>query len=138
MNSRYVLDSWALLAFIYEENPAASRIETLLAQAADGNAYLTLSLINLGEIFYIFGRRRGKTAAEQLLAYVKNLPVHILPVDEARVLAAARFKMAHSLAYADAFAAAAAAELAATLVTGDPELLALSSELKIEKLSREG
>ncbi len=138
MNSRYVLDSWALLAFIYKENPAASRIETLLAEAADGNAYLTLSLINLGEIFYIFGRRRGKAAADQLLAYVKDLPIHILQVDEVRVLAAARYKIAHSLAYADAFAAAAAVELAATLVTGDPELLALTSELEIEKLSREG
>jgi hypothetical protein len=37
---------------------------------------------------------------------------------------------------ADAFAAAAAHELDATLITGDPELEQLEGQIKLEKLSR--
>jgi predicted nucleic acid-binding protein len=40
-----------------------------------------------------------------------------------RVLAAARLKAVHPIAFADCFAAAAATARQATLLTGDPELL---------------
>lgn len=46
----------------------------------------------------------------------------VLP-DEEVVLAAARLKAVHPLAYADAFAAATAVHHDATLWTGDDELL---------------
>ena len=100
--------------------------------------YRALSLMNLGEVFHITGRRRGQAVAEQLLTRIKQLPIHILAVDEARVLAAARLKLSYRLAYANAFAAAAAAELDAALLTGDPELLALAPVFQIEPLARSG
>jgi len=132
----YLLDSWAILALLNKEEPAAARIEQLLRQAAGGQAQLTLSVINMGELVYIFGRKHGSDAAEKLVSYLKQLPIHILSVDEHRVLTAARFKMTHAVSYADAFAAVAAIELQAMLVTGDPELLALDQEIEIESLTR--
>jgi predicted nucleic acid-binding protein len=65
------------------------------------------------------------------------LPIEILPVNETAVFAAARWKMRYPLSYADAFAAAAAEEYQATLLTGDPELLALTNVLKIETLQKD-
>jgi predicted nucleic acid-binding protein len=64
------------------------------------------------------------------------LPLTVLPASEEAVMAAVGFKMHYALSYADAFAAAAAQALGATLVSGDPELLQLEGELAIEKLER--
>lgn len=136
MSNPYLLDSWAILALLYEEEPAADRVEELLQQAADGQATLFLSVINLGEVFYIFGRRQGVDPAENVVAKIKQLPIRILSVDEERVLTAAAYKIKYSISYADAFAAAAAVELEATLVTGNPELLALAGEVQLEPLNR--
>jgi len=136
VNSRFLLDSWAMLALVYEEKPASDRVEQLLHQAVDGEVHLFLSLINLGEIFYIVGARRGLAAAQKMVAYIKRLPIQFIAVDEERVLFAARFKATHRISYADAFAAAAAVEMEAVLLTGDPELLALDEELTLEALKR--
>lgn len=137
MNQHYLLDSWAILTLLNKENPAAARVEELLRLASDGQIQLTLSVINLGELLYIFGRKHSPSAADKLLSYLKQLPIHILSANEDRVLAAARFKMTHTISYAHAFAAASAIELQAILVTGDPELLSLAQELELEALKRE-
>lgn len=136
MNNRFQLDSWALLALIFREEPAAGRVEHLLEEAAAGHVRLLLSVINLGEVYYILGRRRGEAAATEAVSEIRNLPVTVLQVTEELVFAAARLKMWHTISYADAFAAAAAAEFGATLLTGDPEVLALKSDLRIERLER--
>ncbi len=137
MNSRFVLDSWALIALLNKEQPASADVEDLLQKAADGQAFLALSIINLGEIYYIVGRSRSSQAADDFLDRIRRLPIQIMQADEPRVLAAARLKMAHALSYADAFAATAAIELDAALLTGDPELLLLSDKVKIKALTRE-
>lgn len=137
MNNRFVLDSWALIALLNKEQPASDQVEEYLQQAADGDAFLALSIINLGEIYYIVGRSRGNDAADALLGQIKRLPLQIIRADEQRVLAAARLKMAHTIAYADAFAAATAIELDATLLTGDPELFNLADQVKVQQLHRD-
>ena len=48
-----------------------------------------------------------------------------------RVLAAADIKAQHRVSYADAFAAATAEELTATLVTGDPEMKEVESRVPV-------
>ncbi len=52
------------------------------------------------------------------------------------VFAAADFKMAYAISYADAFAAALADRTGATLVSGDPEFDQLQGRIKLEKLHR--
>lgn len=133
-----MLDSWVLIALLNQEQPASSEVEKLLQTAADGNAFLALSAINLGEIYYIVGRNFGSDAAADFLRNIKQMPIQFLPADETRILAAARLKMAHAISYADAFAVAAAIELKATLLTGDPELFKLSHTVEIQALTRQG
>jgi predicted nucleic acid-binding protein len=132
----FVLDAWAILALLQREEPAASRVKALLDEAYQDQADLYISMINLGEVLYRVGKVTGEDEAWETLRQLRSLPVTVLPADEKAVLTAVTFKMRHPLSYADAFAAAATQELDATLLTGDPELLALSRLLKIEKLER--
>jgi ribonuclease VapC len=95
-----------------------------------------MSLINLGEVAYIIERRKGMLSAQETMAAVQQLPVEILPTDQAAVFAAAHIKAHHRLSFADAFAAAAAEMLGGTLVTGDPEFESIQTEIPIEWLLR--
>ena len=113
----FALDSWAILRLLEGAEPAAVRVEQVLAEGRP-----VMSWINLGEVFYIVRRDRGDDEAHEV---VRDLRLRLdldLP-SEHRVLASAAIKADHSMAYADAFAAATAAAHDATLLTGDPELL---------------
>ncbi|MEW6406043.1 MAG: type II toxin-antitoxin system VapC family toxin, partial [Chloroflexota bacterium] len=136
MTEIFLLDSWAVLAYLKKESPVDSRVRALLKQASLGTTRLLLSVINLGEVYYRVGRVRGERFAEDILAELRSMPIEIMPADETSVIAAARWKMKHPISYADAFAAATSVACKATLVTGDPELVALAGELKIERLER--
>ena len=70
------------------------------------------------------------------LEEIRSLPMTVLPATWEFVFAATALKMRHPISYADAFAAAAAEELNAVLVTGDPELERLKERIEIEKLER--
>lgn len=126
-----VLDSWAVLRLLEGDEPAASRVESALR--ADEQP--TMSWINVGEVFYIVTRLRGRDEAESV---ARDLRAHIdveLPTAE-RVLAAAAIKAANAMAYADAFAAATAIAHDAVLLTGDPELLTANAGWQWEDLRR--
>ena len=58
----YVLDSFALLAY-FEDEPGAETVEQLLRQAERQAITLYLALVNLGEVYYITQRERGRVAA---------------------------------------------------------------------------
>jgi predicted nucleic acid-binding protein len=133
---RFVLDAWAVLALLQKEEPAASRVRALLQDAQQGETKAFISMINLGEVFYIVGRSRGEPEANRVLDRIYALPIEVLSAIDDRVLQAAALKIRHQINYADAFAAAAAEELAGALMTGDPELIALKDALPIEILSR--
>ena len=136
MTAIFLLDSWAILAYLKKESPADLRVLELLEQASQGSARLFLSVINLGEVYYSVGRVRGEAFADHILEELRSMPVEILPMDEAVVFAAARWKMKYPISYADAFAAATAEQCKAVLVTGDPGLVALKNVLNIEALGR--
>lgn len=137
MTSAYILDSWALMAFLQKEQPAAMRVRQLMADAKSGATRLYMSLINLGEVYYRLGRIHGQREADDMLERLRRFPLDILPADEETVLVAARWKMKYPISYADAFAAAATEEHQAILLTGDPELIGLKGWLKIEALKRQ-
>lgn len=134
MKTRFVLDAWALLAFLQKEEPAASRVKQLLEQAEKGNVELFISIINLGEVAYRVGKIKGESEAKETLDQMRRLAMTVVPATEEAVLAAARFKMHYAISYADAFAAATAKELEAVLVTRDPELVQLD-QIRIERLA---
>lgn len=126
----YVLDSYALLAYLQNE-ATANQVEALLDQAAGDNAAIHISLINLGEIAYLVERRYGADRLHQVLEELAAFPVQFLDVTWERILAAAHIKAHHAISYADAFAVALAQELDATLVTGDPEFKRVESLIHV-------
>lgn len=126
----YVLDSFALLAH-FQAEASGPQVRALLESATGAQAVLQVSLINVGEMFYIMRREQGVNHAEEMLRDLRTLPIDFAPATEERILAAARFKATYPLSYADAFAVALAQELGATLVTGDPEFRAVESTVNI-------
>ena len=133
---RLVLDAWAILALLQQEEPAASRVESLLRDAQRRNVNLFISIINLGEVYYRVGRRKGADEAQETLAVIQRLPLVTVPASDDLVFAAARLKMRYTVSYADTFAAATAVKLEAVLVSGDPEFKQLESEIPLEMLTR--
>ncbi len=123
------LDSWAVLAFLRGEQPAARVVARYLRQAASGRTRLLINVVNLGEVFYRLIRLEGEDAAADRVARFRSGPVEAIIVREPLAMEAARLKGLYPLAYADAFAVATARSEAATLATGDPEILALPRDV---------
>lgn len=132
-SSVFVLDSYAILAYLQDE-PAASRIEKLLESASRQKSRLLFSLINLGELLYITERRGGIVKAQDALALIQQLAIEIVSADEQLVFAAAHIKANHPLSYADSFVVAVALQEGATILTGDPEFQAVEDLVKVEWL----
>jgi predicted nucleic acid-binding protein len=126
----FVLDSFALLAYLQAE-PASLKVKETLKQVRDGDAEVFLSLINLGEIVYTVERKLGEDTSREVLQDVLTLPIEIAEVTMERVLSAAHIKGRFPVSYADAFALALAQEMSATLITGDQEFKRVESLVKI-------
>ena len=133
--NRYVLDSFALLAHLGDEAGAA-RVRAVLKAAGLDRAQVFVSVINLGELVYITERERGLVEAQIALNAVEQLPVQILEATRERVLAAAHLKATYAISYVDAFVVAAAQEMAATILTGDPEFKTVEALVSVEWLAR--
>lgn len=135
---RYVFDSWALLAWLGGEKPADAEVQTLLDAAEAGRVEVSMSIINLGEVYYATARKSGIGKAREDRKSLLQSPIRFVEVDDDLVWEAAEIKAAHALAYADAFAAALTVRLKAVLVTGDPEfdILAKSRLIAVKRLAR--
>ena len=127
---KYMLDSYALLAYFQAEH-AGAKVRDILKEAATGSAAAFLSVISLGEIYYIVARKRGEEKADVITEDISRLPVGLVDATKERVLAAARVKAQHSVSYADAFVVATAIEFTATIVTGDPEFKEAESRVAV-------
>ncbi len=126
----YVLDSFALLAYFGQEQ-GADVVAALLERARRQAIKVFLSLINLGEVYYIAQRERGRDKALEMLALLDELPIQQEPVDRALVLTAASIKADHAISYADAFATGLAQRLGAPVVTGDPEFRKVTAFIEV-------
>ncbi len=129
-----VLDSWAIIGWLLGEEPARTKVRELLEQASRGNAKVSISLINVGEVFYLIAKRHGAVHAERFLADLAMMPIQSLLPDRKLILGAARLKSRYPISYADAFAAETARNQNANLMTGDPELWQLCQHEPIDLL----
>ena len=116
-----VLDSWAIIALMQDE-PAADRVEEMLDESAAGNTPLLMSWYNAGEAFYILAKRKNRQLAEEFMTRLPSLPIRMILPDEDAVMAAARIKASHAVAFGDAFAIALAQTHQASVITGDNEI----------------
>jgi ribonuclease VapC len=115
------------MAWLEGETPAHKRVSVLFAAASEQRVALSISMINVGEIFYSITKRRGAAAAEEFLADLATFPVTIVTPGRRQILEAARLKARFPISYADAFAMQAAIEVDAPLVTGDDEIRDVSA-----------
>jgi ribonuclease VapC len=99
---KYILDSYALLAY-FQAEPAGAKVRNILKAAAASTAAAFLSVISLGEIYYIVARKRGEEKAGEITELISRLPVGLVDATKERVLAAARVKAQHPVSYGDAF-----------------------------------
>ena len=132
---RFVLDSFALLAFL-EGEAGLARVKAVLRDAEKGHCQVYLSWINLGEVLYITEREQGQRRALETLAHIQSLPIEMLEVTSQAVLDAAHIKANHRLSYADAFAVTAALAQSATVLTGDLEFKTVEPLINIEWLAQ--
>jgi predicted nucleic acid-binding protein len=127
-----VLDAWAIIAWLKDEQPA-EKVESLLKSAERRERKLFMNIINVGEVFYASVKTRDHAYGERVLQDLRSR-VTTISADDDLVMQAARMKAQHAISYADAFAAATAIAHALPLVTGDPELRAMASKEKALKL----
>ncbi|MFC0772040.1 type II toxin-antitoxin system VapC family toxin [Terrimonas alba] len=125
--AKFVLDSYALLAFFRDE-PGADDVEKLLNEAAEDKHELYITVVNAGEVYYMSCRKDSVSKANQVWEAMKKFPLHFIAADMDLSLAAAKIKANYKLSYADAFAAALTIQKKATLVTGDDEYQNLVGE----------
>lgn len=116
-----VLDSWALLAYLKDED-SADRVES--AWLEDGAAICS---VNLGEVLYIRMRGDGGDSASADIDRVRQR-LDVVDPDWPLVSEAARIKAQGGLSYADAFCVATALRANAPLWTGDPEIIDQATE----------
>ena len=120
-----VLDSWAILAWLKNQEPAAALVRKLLEEADRKERRLTMSIVNLGEVFYLSAKAKDLAYGQRVLTALRAR-IHTVSAADGIVMMAANLKARHAISYADAFAAATAIRWKAPLVTGDPEFLPLA------------
>jgi len=122
------LDSWAVLAWLDGEEPAAGTVERTIKRERPA-----MSWVNLVEVHYRTIRDHGRQEADQVLAELRPLVTEGLP-GIAAMKAVSALKAEHPIALADCFAVALAAEEEAELLTGDPEIIDRAGQLPCKVL----
>ncbi len=111
------------LAGTAAHNPNYNSNQRSNRQAADsGEVELCMSWINVAEAFYILARRVSPTVAGEFIHRLPSLPIRIVLSDEEGIMAVARVKAAHPIAFGDSFAIALAQAEQASVITGDDEI----------------
>lgn len=127
---RYVLDSFAVLAYLYNET-GADKVKQSLHMALMDKVGIYLSSVNWAEISYISKRKSGLQEWQKASSSLIRLPIEIIPADIELANIASDFKFKYKISLADAFAAALAKARKAELLTGDPEFKQLGKEINI-------
>lgn len=128
-STAWVLDTSALVT-LKENEPGAGQVEKII-RVGGRKGRVFISFMSVMEYFYLICRAYGKDKADEAYLLLKQLPVRVLESDEALALTAAKIKAATSLSVADAWVAATADRLGATLVHKDPEFEPLKERLSL-------
>jgi predicted nucleic acid-binding protein len=116
-----LLDTSALLT-LRDDEPGADQVEQALAQPQRCYACFLSRMEVLYRVWKDDNERAGRLAYEQL----KALPIHWIEASEPLLEQAAGIKARHPLSLADAWIAAAALQVGATLMHKDPEFRAIA------------
>lgn len=125
-----VLDSYALLAFLFREEGHETVLD-LLETALEADKRLLLASPNWAEVRYMIERKAGARRWPEVREKLLGLPIEVIAADRELAEAAGAIKAVHKMSLADCFAAALARLKKAELYTGDPEFKAVEAEQKI-------
>ena len=115
----YIIDACALLAFLNDEE-GADTIEDLLNQSVVSDVSISMSIINLLEVYYGELRDKGSDIAQIVLDMVKQYSIKIVDTISAQVfLDAARLKAVYKISLADCIGLATTIELSGQFVSSD-------------------
>ena len=127
---RYILDSYALIAY-FEGEKGAETVAGIFKDALADKAEVFVCVVNWGEMYYIALREGGEDRAELYKSTLAKYPITIIEANKELTLQAARYKAFQKISYADAYAAALTKLRKAELVTGDKEFKPLEKEIMI-------
>jgi predicted nucleic acid-binding protein len=131
---QYVLDANAVIRYFGAgDSQGGLKVRGLFEQAKRGEAQLSMSVINLGEVLYILLKHLDEPRASHYIQVLQHA-VTIVEADARRTIAAARLKHQFKLGYADSFAASLAIGSKATLVSADPTFEKVGKSLKWMRL----
>ena len=131
MKRKNLIDSYALLAYLKQENNYR-KVENLLSSK---ETQPLMNDINIGETFYILARERGLEKAEYFInAILPNLPIIKIGNPFSEVMQAAKIKAQYPISYADCFAVATAIREKAVIITGDPDFKHVEKIVEIDWL----
>jgi predicted nucleic acid-binding protein len=117
------LDSWAVLAWLDGDAPAAAVVAETLDRERP-----PMSWMNLVEVHYRTIREHGRQEADEVISELRpQITEHLPGVSAMRAVAG--LKAANPIALADCFAIALADAEGAQLLTGDPEIIDRADEL---------
>lgn len=126
----YVLDSWAVLAYLEDES-SGQKVADMIGDAHENGIPLLMSVVNAGEVWYILAREMSETEADKALSGLRQLGIEFTDVDWELGRLAGTFKAKHRMSYADCFAAALAMQRKAELVTGDNEFRQVTEKIRV-------
>ncbi len=125
-----VLDSWALLCYLEQEQGYEKVIE-LFDKATSSSKPLLMCVVNWGEVYYQVARRLGEAKAREIERLIESFPIKLVDADKDLTREAARLKATKRLAYADCFAAALVRQKKAELYTGDRDFEIVKKDITV-------
>jgi predicted nucleic acid-binding protein len=125
-----VLDSYALLAFLFKESGHEKVLE-LFEKALDADKKLLIASPNWAEVRYMVERKIGNDRWEDVRAKLLGMPIEIIDADQKLAELAGGIKVSHRISLADCFAAALAKQRKAELYTGDTDFRSVEKEIKV-------
>jgi predicted nucleic acid-binding protein len=132
----YVLDANAVLRYFgVSEEQGSNKVRALFEQAERGQARLSMSVVNLGEVHYVLLKHVGEPRARHYVQVLQHVAT-MVEADAVQALGAAELKHKYKLGYADSFAATLAVTLKATLVSAHPAFEKLGKTLKLLRLPK--
>ena len=129
----FVLDSWAILAYLGDE-ASGQEVADLITGAHENRIPMYMSIVNVGEVWYILAREISEAKADAAVNDLTSLGIELIDADWPITRMAGTFKARYRMSYADCFAAAVAKDRKSVLVTGDKEFKQIEGEVGIRWL----
>ena len=127
---RSVLDSYAVLAFLFKEK-GYEKVLDLFEKAVQTDQVLFIAAPNWAEVRYMVERKVGTGRWSEVRHKLLGLPLEVVPADHTLAELAGEIKASGKMSLADCFAAALATQKKADLYTGDPEFKAVEKGIKV-------